>query len=195
MSLRDVLKPNATEEAEIRRLETLLDQDEAGEPRPGFDTRFFARLEEEKQQESKRGWRSFGLYIFAPVLAAAGLALFLYLKGPGPELAQSSPTAPAPGEIAPREEVARPSETRAADALPRVAESALPVNATEQEPSGFEGDAELALDLELADDLDLVERLDEAEGAELLAELDRAKLEDKEFEALLAEVTGEVTTQ
>ena len=53
-------------------LDALLDSDETTEPRPGFDTRFFARLEDEKQ-DLGRSWfvRWFGQL---PRWALAGFA-------------------------------------------------------------------------------------------------------------------------
>ena len=40
--------------ARARMLDDVLDVDEPHEPGPGFDTRFFAKLEEEKRRRSKR---------------------------------------------------------------------------------------------------------------------------------------------
>jgi len=87
----DAAAPHIAECAECRvygeraeRLDRLLSVDEAVEPRPGFDSRFFARLEELKALRS-HGWlRRFRWYALSLTAAAAVAALVLAVA-PMPE--------------------------------------------------------------------------------------------------------------
>lgn len=67
------------------RLDDLLDADEGAVPRPGFDTRFFARLAELKTGQRARasgvmGWLR---WVIAAVPVAAAAAMLLLAPGPG----------------------------------------------------------------------------------------------------------------
>jgi anti-sigma factor RsiW len=70
--------------AEMRQTMALLDEWEAPEPTPYFDTRFEARLREEKATERSRGWwvwlRHPAMAAVATVLVAASVGLYV-MKG------------------------------------------------------------------------------------------------------------------
>jgi predicted anti-sigma-YlaC factor YlaD len=76
-------------ERELAALARLLDADADVEPRPGFDTRFFARLKAEKQRDRRGILRRFGwAALAAGATAAAGVAgVVLWRSGqPEPQL-------------------------------------------------------------------------------------------------------------
>ncbi len=56
-------------------LDTLLAADADEEPRPGFDTRFRARLEEQKGRQARRGLRLWFLALGAAAATAAAIAV------------------------------------------------------------------------------------------------------------------------
>jgi hypothetical protein len=133
------------------RLDELLDLDHAIEARPGFDTRFFARLSElkvsERESERERATTALGAYRlsewlqrwrwgFASMSVAAAIALALVLRPNHEPISVSSQVAPL-----------------------------------------GEQDLALARDLELIEDLDLVRRLQEVEIFETVAQLDLEAIE------------------
>ncbi len=78
--------------ARLELLNELLDNDEGTEPRPGFDTRFFARLEELKAGEhegaparARARWLRW-LMAAVPVVAAATLLVMTIAPDAGPAL-------------------------------------------------------------------------------------------------------------
>lgn len=67
--------------AEFRQTMALLDEWQAPEPTPYFDTRFTARLREEKAKEQSRGWLAWlprpALAAVATVLVGASVGLYV----------------------------------------------------------------------------------------------------------------------
>jgi hypothetical protein len=132
---------------EERALDTLLALDQPHRPGPGFDTRFFARLDDERTaNEKKRALFSMRMWLWALVPVAAGVALLIVPKVDKP---------PA----------AAPPEAHAPPALMEALSGAEP------------DDLALASDLELLEDIDVVQRLEELEDFELLGDLDHAELD------------------
>lgn len=66
-------------------LDALLDRHEPPTPRPGFDTRFFARLEEERKRTARSRWLRWS-WALVPAAAAAALATFHAPPAAEPEL-------------------------------------------------------------------------------------------------------------
>ena len=93
--------------AEFRQTIALLDEWEAPEPTPYFDTRFEARLREEKAKEQSRGWFAWlprpALAAVATVLVAVGVGLYVngrYRDGGPPEIsARTSPVGSAVSDL------------------------------------------------------------------------------------------------
>jgi hypothetical protein len=94
--------------AREKRLDELLSTDADEPPRPGFDTRFFARLDEEKQRQTSRGERSRLRFLWALVPLAAGVAIAL-VRSPAPP--------PPPGELA-HEDLALAMDLELVEELP-----------------------------------------------------------------------------
>lgn len=73
---------------QAQKLNRLLDLDEDVEPRPGFDTRFFARLEELKTQrankETASWWRRWPVWVAAASLSVSAAAAVMLLGVPAP---------------------------------------------------------------------------------------------------------------
>lgn len=66
--------------AQAEELTRLLDLDEDVEPRPGFDTRFFARLEELKAERDKASWwRRWPVWVAAASLSMSAAAAVVLL--------------------------------------------------------------------------------------------------------------------
>lgn len=69
--------------AQVKELTRLLDVDEDVEPRPGFDTRFFARLEELKAEraikEKASWWRRWPVWVAAASLSMSAAAAVVLL--------------------------------------------------------------------------------------------------------------------
>ena len=73
-------------------LDGWLANDESAVARPGFDTAFFARLEQERAEAQRRRWTRLG-FLLLPVAAAVALVV----------LRQAAPDAPAPEAALPPE--------------------------------------------------------------------------------------------
>jgi len=130
-----------------RALDALLAHDQPHVAGPGFDTRFFARLEAERAAGTKkRALFSMRMWLWALVPVAAGVALLV-----GRPKRDDAPVAPI--------------ETQGAPML------------MEALGEGDPDDLELASDLELLEDLEVVQRLDELEAFELLSDIDPAELD------------------
>ena len=69
---------------ENQALNALLREDPGSEPRPGFDTKFFARLEAEKTPAWRRALTGRGLWLWGSLATAAALVLVL-TRAPAPE--------------------------------------------------------------------------------------------------------------
>jgi anti-sigma factor RsiW len=79
-------------------LDSWLALSEAVVTRPGFDTRFFARLEQEKSRARQRRWLR---WAWALVPAAAAAAALLWLRPvPAPGVAGALPVEVAPDDVA-----------------------------------------------------------------------------------------------
>ena len=132
---------------EQRALDGLLALDQPPVPGPGFDTRFFARLGDERaSSKKKRALFSVRMWLWALVPVAAGAALLV-----GKPKREDPPAAPP-------EAHAPPALIEALD---------------EGEPE----DLALATDLELIEDLAIVQRLEELEDYELLGDVDPTELD------------------
>jgi predicted anti-sigma-YlaC factor YlaD len=92
----------AAQAAELS-LDALLANDEPHLPGPGFDTRFFARLDAERARSRRRRWAGFG---FALVPIAAAVALIVMrreepsVKTQGTETAAAGVVTSTPTELA-----------------------------------------------------------------------------------------------
>lgn len=86
--------------ARSESLDRVLALDDTTPPGPGFDTRFFARLDEERTARKRRGlWR--WAWALVPVGVAAGLALMRAPAAPPPDRDPTMPLADLPqGDIA-----------------------------------------------------------------------------------------------
>jgi hypothetical protein len=80
---------------EQRALDTLLALDQPHQPGPGFDTRFFARLDDERTaSKNKRALFSVRMWLWALVPVAAGVALLMLPKADKPPAAPPEAHAP-----------------------------------------------------------------------------------------------------
>lgn len=139
------------------QLDGLLALDEDQPPRPGFDTRFFALLEDEKRAAHAPSGVAAVLQWLLPGLAVAAAVALLVTGQPAVETASTSvPTA----QDASRVEAAE------------VAMGAL-LEASEEAVE----DLAVAQDLELLKELPVLEQLDELEAYEVLAQLDLSELD------------------
>jgi hypothetical protein len=137
-----------TLQAQHTALDRVLALDEPAVPRPGFDTRFFARLEQEKVSAQRVRARRRFVWALLPLCAAAGAALLFTAR---------------PSSLPP----AAPQELQHPDQAPTQAA------AVEIEPD----DLSLAMDLELVEDIDVVQKLDELEDFDVLSQVDADELE------------------
>jgi predicted anti-sigma-YlaC factor YlaD len=133
--------------AQHAALDRVLALDEPAVARPGFDTRFFARLEQEKAGLQRARARRRFVWALLPLCAGAAAAL-LVTPRPAPV------ATPAPQSVQP-------------DAL------SASTPAPEIEPD----DLSLAMDLELVEDIDVVQKLDELEDFDVLSQVDADELE------------------
>lgn len=119
-----------------RELDAWLGSDEPATPRPGFDTRFFARLGEERTRTRRRRWARLG---FALLPVAAAIALVA--------LRRSEPLADAPDQV--------PAPDRA-EPIPGVAHEDLDLAV----------DLELLEELEVVEHMEELETFDELAGVD-----------------------------
>jgi hypothetical protein len=130
-----------------RGLNVALSLDEPHRPAPGFDTRFFARLADERAAaREKRTRLSLRMWLWALVPAAAGVALLL---------------------ARPDRDDAAPPEAQAPAALLEEPEDFALI--MDEDPALLE-DLEIVQKLEDLEDLDLLEGVDHAELDRLAAE-------------------------
>jgi hypothetical protein len=128
-------------------LNALLALDQPHRPRPGFDTRFFARLKgEHEAARKKRGLWALKMWLWALVPAAAGVALLVARTGREPSEQAVPPEAQAPAAL-----------------IEAIAEGDLAL-VMDEDPA-------------LLEDLAVLQRLDELEDLELLDGVDQAELD------------------
>jgi hypothetical protein len=124
--------------------------DEAHTPGPGFDTRFFARLDGERSAaKKKRALFSMRMWLWALVPAAAGIALLVGRPSKSTE-AVVPPEVDAPPALI--EAIAEPDDLALLEDLELIE------------------DLEVVQQLEQLEDLDLLEGIDPAELERLAAE-------------------------
>jgi len=133
-------------------LNAVLALDEPHAPGPGFDTRFFARLDGERSAaKKKRALFSVRMWLWALVPAAAGVALLVSRPGSRGNDAATPPEAAAPAALI--EAVAEPEDLALLEDLELIQ------------------DLEVVQQLEQLEDLDLLEGIDGAEIERLAAEV------------------------
>lgn len=133
-------------------LNALLALDEPHAPGPGFDTRFFARLDGERSAaKKKRALFSVRMWLWALVPAAAGVALLVSRPSWKSTEAPAPPEAAAPSALI--EAVAEPGDLALLEDLELIQ------------------DLEVVQQLEQLEDLDLLEGIDPAELERLAAEV------------------------
>jgi hypothetical protein len=138
-------------------LDRVLALDQPAVPRPGFDTRFFAQLEQEKARVQRGRARRRFVWTLVPLCAGAA-AVLLFTPRP------ASLPAGVPVPVVPAQpQVAEPAGTQP-EAVPG--------------PANIEpGDLALAMDLDLVEDIDVVQKLDELEDYEVLNAVGADELE------------------
>jgi len=135
---------------EQNALNAVLALDEAHTPGPGFDTRFFARLDGERSAaKKKRALFSMRMWLWALVPAAAGIALLVGRPSQSTE-AIVPPEAHAPPALI--EAIAEPDDLALLEDLELIE------------------DLEVVQQLEQLEDLDLLEGIDPAELERLAAD-------------------------
>src|SRR5262245_17858708 len=87
-------------QADHAALDRVLALDQPAVPRPGFDTRFFARLEQEKATLQRGSARRRFVWAVLPLCAAGAVALVLALRPPQASK-PALPSAHGPDDVAP----------------------------------------------------------------------------------------------